>query len=156
MPVRLEPAASPVSSQALYHWAPSSWKSTAWTGSTVSLWKYDPTLVDLTSSSLFYIQMWKFIHIIIHSGWSLVWIFMKLTLKEGAPRDQVWDLLCVQLASYLERGPLMWMMPLHLHVNQKPDYDDDDGGVTSMTTSPQIISKKVDRWKTICWPSVCL
>ena len=31
----------------------------------------------------------------------------------------------VQLASYLERGPLMWMMPLHLHVNQKSDYDDD-------------------------------
>ena len=26
-------------------------------------------------------------------------------------------------ASYLERGPLMWMMPLHLHVNQKSDYD---------------------------------
>ena len=22
------------------------------------------------------------------------------------------------------RGPLMWMMPLHLHVNQKSDYDD--------------------------------
>ena len=46
----------------------------------------------------------------------------QLTLKKGAPGDQVWDLLCVQLASYLERGPLMWMMPLHLHVNQKSDY----------------------------------
>ena len=34
--------------------------------------------------------------------------------------------LSVQLASYLERGPLMWMMPSHLHVNQKSDYDDDD------------------------------
>ena len=22
-----------------------------------------------------------------------------------------------------EGGPLMWMMPLHLHVNQKSDYD---------------------------------
>ena len=32
----------------------------------------------------------------------------------------------MQLASYLERGPLMWMMPLHLHVNRKSDYDDDD------------------------------
>ena len=50
----------------------------------------------------------------------------QLTLKKGAPGDQVWDLLCVQLASYLERGPLMWMMPLHLHVNQKSDYDDDE------------------------------
>ena len=48
-----------------------------------------------------------------------------LTLKKGAPGDQVWDLLCVQLASYLEEGPLMWMMPLHLYVNQKSDYDDD-------------------------------
>ena len=47
----------------------------------------------------------------------------QLTLKKGAPGDQVWDLLCMQLASYLERGPLMWMMPLHLHVNQKSDYD---------------------------------
>ena len=26
-------------------------------------------------------------------------------LKKGAPRDQVWDLLWVQLASYLEGGP---------------------------------------------------
>ena len=24
------------------------------------------------------------------------------------------DLLCVQLTSYLEGGPLMWVMPLHL------------------------------------------
>ena len=45
----------------------------------------------------------------------------QLTLKKGAPRDQVLDLLCVQLASSLERGPLVWMMPLHLHVNQKSD-----------------------------------
>ena len=48
----------------------------------------------------------------------------QLTLKKGAPGDQVRDLLCVQLASYLERGPLMWMMPLHLHVDKKSDYDD--------------------------------
>ena len=42
---------------------------------------------------------------------------------KGAPGDQVWDLLCVQLASYLEGGQQMWMMPLHLHINQKFDYD---------------------------------
>ena len=30
-------------------------------------------------------------------------------------------LLCVQLASYLERGPLMWKILLHLHVNQNPN-----------------------------------
>ena len=45
----------------------------------------------------------------------------QFTLKKGAPGDQVQDLLCVQLASYLEGGPLMWMMPLHF--NQKSDYD---------------------------------
>ena len=37
--------------------------------------------------------------------------------------DLVWDLPCVQQASYLEGGPLMWMLPLYLHVNQKSDYD---------------------------------
>ena len=29
----------------------------------------------------------------------------------------------MQLARYLEGDPLMWIMPLHLHVNQKSDYD---------------------------------
>ena len=28
----------------------------------------------------------------------------QLTLKKGAPGDQVWDLVCVQLASYLKGG----------------------------------------------------
>ena len=40
----------------------------------------------------------------------------------------MWDLPCVQQASYLEGGPLMWMLPLYLHVDQKSD-DDDDGDV---------------------------
>ena len=31
--------------------------------------------------------------------------------------------LYLQLVNYLEGGPLMWMMPLHLHVNKKTDYD---------------------------------
>ena len=39
--------------------------------------------------------------------------------------DLVWDLPRVQQASYLEGSPLMWMLPLYLHVNQKSDYDDD-------------------------------
>ena len=43
-----------------------------------------------------------------------------MTLKKGAPGVQVWDLL----ASYLEGGPLIWMM--HLHISQKSDYDDGD------------------------------
>ena len=48
----------------------------------------------------------------------------QLTLKKGASVDQVVDLLWVQVASYLERSPLIGMMPLHLHVNRKSDYDD--------------------------------
>ena len=39
------------------------------------------------------------------------------THKKGAPGDQVYGMLCVQLASYLEGGPLMSLMPLNLHVN---------------------------------------
>ena len=27
------------------------------------------------------------------------------------------------------RGPLVWMLPLYLQVNQKSDYDDDDDGL---------------------------
>ena len=41
------------------------------------------------------------------------------------PGDLVWDLQCVQQASYLEGDPLVWMLPLYLHVNQKSDYDYD-------------------------------
>ena len=29
-------------------------------------------------------------------------------------------------ASCLEGGPLLWILPLYLHVNQKSDDDDDD------------------------------
>ena len=36
----------------------------------------------------------------------------------------VWDLRAV--SSYLEGGPLLWMLPLYLHVNKKSEYDDDD------------------------------
>ena len=32
----------------------------------------------------------------------------------------------MQQASYLEGGPLMWMVHLYLHVNQKSDDDNDD------------------------------
>ena len=46
------------------------------------------------------------------------------TLMIDVPGDLVWDLPCVQHASYLEGGPLMWMLPLYLHINQKSDYDD--------------------------------
>ena len=41
------------------------------------------------------------------------------TLMIDIPGDLVWDLPCVKQASYLEGGPLVWMLPLYLHVNQK-------------------------------------
>ena len=44
------------------------------------------------------------------------------TLVIDVPGDLVWDLLCVQQASYLEGGPLVWMLPLYLHVNKKSNY----------------------------------
>ena len=46
------------------------------------------------------------------------------TLMIDLPGDLVCDLPCVQQASYLEGGPLMWMLPLYMHVNQKSDADD--------------------------------
>ena len=67
----------------------------------------------------------------------------QLTLKKGAPGDQVWDLLCMQLASYLEGGRLMWMIPLHLHVNQKSDYDDNEGASINFQMSFPPICKSV-------------
>ena len=48
------------------------------------------------------------------------------TLMIDIPGDLVWDLPCMQQASYLEGVPLMWMLPLYLHVNQKSDDPDDD------------------------------
>ena len=45
--------------------------------------------------------------------------------RHTVPGGLVWDLPCVQQASYLEGGPLVWMLPLYLHVNQKSDCDDD-------------------------------
>ena len=42
------------------------------------------------------------------------------------PEDLAWDLPYMQQASYLEGGPLMWMLPPYLHVNQKSDDDNDD------------------------------
>ena len=58
-----------------------------------------------------------------------------LTLMIDTPGELVWDLPCVQQASYLEGGPLMWMLPLYLHVNKKSD-DGDDG-----ENYPRIIAK---------------
>ena len=45
----------------------------------------------------------------------------QLTLKKGASGVRS----AMHAASQLPgRGPLMWMIPLHLNVNQKNNYDD--------------------------------
>ena len=44
------------------------------------------------------------------------------TLMIDIPGDLVWDLPCMQQASYLEGGSRMWMLSLYLHVNQKSNY----------------------------------
>ena len=43
------------------------------------------------------------------------------TLMIDVPGVLVWDLPCMRQASYLEGGPLMWMLPLYLHFNQKSE-----------------------------------
>ena len=65
---------------------------------------------------------------IAESGSSRLW-----TLMIGIPGDLVWDLPYVQQASYLEGGPLMWMLPLYLHFNQKSVDDDDSSRHGSLT-----------------------
>ena len=49
----------------------------------------------------------------------------------------------MQQASCLEGGPLLWIWPLYLHVNQKSDDDDDDDeklmSVTDIKLKPFIL-----------------
>ena len=47
---------------------------------------------------------------------------LRLTLLIGICGDPMRHLPCVQLASYQEGSPLMWMMLLHVNLNA----DDDD------------------------------
>ena len=55
----------------------------------------------------------------------------KMTWKQLTERNcREWKLLAINphdrctWRSGVEGGPLMWMLPLYLHVNQKSDYDD--------------------------------
>ena len=54
------------------------------------------------------------------------------------------DLPCMQLASYLEWSPLIWMMLQHLHVNLNAaaadDDDDEVGGIK--TTHSKFLKEK--------------
>ena len=52
--------------------------------------------------------------------------FRLSTLMIDIPAYPMWDLTYVQQASPLEGGPLIWMLPLYLHINQKSVDDDDD------------------------------
>ena len=68
---------------------------------------------------------WKQLTGIAESGSS--WLS---TLIIDIPGDLVWDLPCVQQASYLEGGPLMWMLPLYstctlIKIQIMIRYDDD-------------------------------
>ena len=56
-----------------------------------------------------------------------------LTLMTDIPGDLVWDLPCLQQASYLEGGPLMQMLPVYLHVNKKSDVTWWNSGLGSPT-----------------------
>ena len=54
------------------------------------------------------------------------WKLSAINHHDRTPVDLLLDL---HQASYLEEGPLMWILPLYLHVNKKSgdaDYDDDD------------------------------
>ena len=78
------------------------------------------------------------------------------TLMIDVPGDLVWDLPCVQQASYLEGGPLMWMLPLYQHINQKSDYDDImmlDFYEKSVTKEHDILVKYQKRLKVIDFSS---
>ena len=44
----------------------------------------------------------------------------------------------MQQASCLEGGPLLWIWPLYLHVNQKSDDDDDDDDGQEWTLPAQL------------------
>ena len=55
--------------------------------------------------SFFYVQTWKLIYVIIHSGWSLAWIFMKEKVYNWNP------------ASWLEKN---WLA-VHVYKNTQHD-----------------------------------
>ena len=48
----------------------------------------------------------------------------------------------------------MWMMPLHHHVNQKSDYDDDELKSVRQKWTAILCTTTFDHWETtICMPS---
>ena len=91
------------------------------------------------------LRWYRHVECLWHTGWWKAWAWEARDDMEAADRgiaesgssqlsillidlhgDLVRDLPCMQQASYLEGGPLMWMLLLYLIVNQKNDDDDDD------------------------------
>ena len=66
------------------------------------------------------------------------------------PGDLVRDLPCMQQASYQEWGPLMWMLPLYLHINQKSDNDDMIYGLDFAHNSNEFLLNLFD------YPQMCI
>ena len=76
-----------------------------------------------------------------------------LTLMIDIPEDLVWDLPCMQQASYREGGKLMWMLPRYRHVNQK--YDDDDDDDDDDDRSFQLSTLMIDTPGDLVWDLPC-
>ena len=53
---------------------------------------------------------------------------MEAADREGLQRVDIWCEICHACSkpATWKRGPLMWILPLYLHVNQKSNDDDDD------------------------------
>ena len=80
-----------------------------------------------------------------------------LTLMIETPGDLVWDLRCVQQASCLEGGPLLWIWPLYLHVNKKSD-DDDDDAPTALSQSLTMVWTRAAltlHFRTVAYKAAC-
>ena len=101
-----------------------------------------------------------------HTGWWKAWAWeaqddmeaiaesgssWQSTLMIAIPGDLVWDLPCVQQASYLEGGPLMWMLPLYLYVNQKSGPSCSKLTISLVNESHQMIRKYAEIF---CWKNV--
>ena len=64
------------------------------------------------------------------------------------PGDLVWDLPYMQQASYLEGGPLMWM--LHLYLHQKFDDDDDEFRTVALKHMVKLETRTVFSEENVC------
>ena len=62
----------------------------------------------------------------------------------GMSGDPMRELPCVQLTSYLEGSPLIWMVLLHMHSNLHANDDGDDNDMEHLgffTTATKMLGK---------------